>query len=107
MGDQPTSAIPARRHNQTYPLKWHLLLLALGTLLPALFFAVFVVDRLAQEEQRRSQYRLRQASQSLARAVDRELSSTVRTLQALSESRWLDDGDMPSFHRQISRVVKT
>jgi signal transduction histidine kinase len=93
--------------SKAFPLKRHLVLLTVGTLLPIIIFAAIVVYRLSWEEQQRAHRRLLQESRSLALAAGREVDTTVRTLQALAESEWLDHGDLKSFYLQSRRTLKT
>lgn len=59
------------------------------------------------EEQEATERRTVLAARTLAETVERETSSTVRTLQALAESEELDQGNLEAFHTEIKRVLKT
>src|SRR5690349_16375289 len=89
------------------PLRWHLVLLLVGALLPVVLFAAAVVVRLSGEERAAVQRRLLVPARAMAADVDRELAITTRTLQALAESDRLDVGDLASFHEEARRVQRT
>jgi signal transduction histidine kinase len=91
-------------------LRWHLVLLLVGALLPVVLFAAAVVLRLSGEERAAVQRRLLVSARTMAADVDRELSITTRTLEALAESDRLDPfdgGDLASFHEEARRVQRT
>ncbi|HEX5750625.1 MAG TPA: response regulator [Archangium sp.] len=67
------------------PLRWHLVRLAAGTLLPAVVFAAVVVFQLARMERQDAERRVIRSARVLATAFEREMSGSIRTLQALAE----------------------
>jgi signal transduction histidine kinase/ActR/RegA family two-component response regulator len=89
------------------PLRWHLVRLAVGTLLPAVVFAAIVVFQLARLEHKAVERRAIQSARSLATAFEREMSSSIRTLQALAESAHLDQGELEAFLAESERVRRT
>jgi signal transduction histidine kinase len=89
------------------PLRWHLILLLVGTLLPATLFAAVMAHRVAQHERETAERRLTLSVRDLATALDREMSSTIRILSALAESERLDREDLQGFHREAVRVAGT
>lgn len=89
------------------PLKWHLTLLVVGTLLPVVLFTGVVLHRFAEAERAVAERRLMRSVRDLAHVLDREMSGTIRTLSALAESERLDRGDLQAFHAEASRVLKT
>lgn len=101
--NSPWQPVAAR----TFLLRWHLVLLVVGSLLPIVLFAVVVVSRLASQEQAASERRVLLAARTLAGAVDREVGSTVRTLQALATSGSLEQEDFKTFYSETQRVVQT
>ncbi|MBV8859279.1 MAG: PAS domain S-box protein [Acidobacteria bacterium] len=101
----PAPHAPAPRRAPA--LKWHLVLLVAGALLPLVGFAAVVVYRLAESERAATDRRLLRSAHDLALALDRELQSTVRTLSALAESERLDREDLAAFHAEARRVVST
>ncbi len=89
------------------PLRWYLVLLVVGTLLPAVVFGAALLLRLASEEQDAAERRLAHSARVMAASIERELSSNVRTLRALAESEYLDQDDLKAFHAQAMRVQST
>lgn len=92
---------------QALSLRWHLVLLIVGSLLPVVLFAVTIVYKLSEQEQATSERRALLAARNLALTVEREIASTSRTLQALATSEQLDQGDFKSFYSQAKRVKQT
>ncbi len=88
-------------------LRWHLVLLVVGALLPLVVFAAVVVYRLADSERAAADRRLMRSAQQVSDALDREIRGTVRTLSALAESRSLDGPDLQPFYVEARRVVRT
>lgn len=83
------------------------MLLVAGGLLPVVLFAVVVVYKLSSQEEEASERRVLLAARNLAGAVEREVSSTARTLQALAASEQLDDEDLSSFYNEVQRAAQT
>ncbi len=90
-----------------FPLRWHLVLLVVGTLLPVVAFGAAMVGRLARSERAAAERRLTQSARDLAAVVDREMSGTFRALSALGQSERLDRGDLAAFHEEARRVLTT
>ena len=103
-GESAPSAPAARR---ALALKWHLVLLVAGALLPLVGFAAVIVYRLAESERAAHDRRLLTSAQDLSHSLGRELQSTIRTLSALAESERLDGEDLRAFHAESRRVLKT
>jgi signal transduction histidine kinase/CheY-like chemotaxis protein len=91
----------------TLSLKWHFVLLVAGALLPVVLFAVTVVHKLSVNERAASERRLLLATRDLTQDVEREVSSTTRTLQALAASERLDQDDLKTFYKEAQRTVQT
>lgn len=91
----------------TLALKWHLVLLVAGALLPVVLFAVAVVHKLSLKERAASERRLVLAARNLTEDVEREVSSTTRILQALAASERLDRGELKAFYQEAQRTVHT
>ncbi|WNG44606.1 response regulator [Archangium minus] len=89
------------------PLRWHLVRLVVGTLLPAIAFAAIVVFQLARLERRSVERRAVTSARALAAAFEREMSGSIQTLHALAESEELDRGDLESFRVECERVRRT
>jgi PAS domain S-box-containing protein len=105
--DKGTSELSGRPGRRAVALKWHLVLLVVGALLPLVVFAAVVVYRLSESERTANDRRLLRSAQDLSHALDREFQSTIRTLSALAESEKLDRGDLAAFHSDAKRVVST
>ncbi|HEX7316835.1 MAG TPA: PAS domain S-box protein [Pyrinomonadaceae bacterium] len=105
--DSKEKASHARTERRALALKWHLVLLVAGALLPLVGFAAVVVYRLAESESAANDRRLLRSAQDLSHAFDRELQATVRILSALAESEQLDGADLRAFHAESKRVLKT
>lgn len=103
----------SRNHNlnafggRTLPLKWHLVLLVAGALLPVVLFAIAVVHELSIKERVSSERSLVRAARNLTTDVEREVSSTIRTLQALAVSERLDKGEFKAFYTEAQRMAQT
>ncbi|HEY9603742.1 MAG TPA: sensor histidine kinase, partial [Allocoleopsis sp.] len=82
------------------------MLLVVGSLLPVVLFSVAVVHRLSHQEQAASEKRALLAARNLSETVEREISGTVRTLQALASSEELHKGDLKTFHNEAKRVAQ-
>ncbi|OKH46982.1 hypothetical protein NIES2101_24360 [Calothrix sp. HK-06] len=89
------------------PLKWHLVLLVVGSLLPVALFAIFVVHKLSAEARTASEHRMLLAARDLSQDVEREVSTTARTLQSLAASEQLDKGNLKAFHAEVRRAAMT
>ncbi|NES95425.1 MAG: response regulator [Desertifilum sp. SIO1I2] len=72
-----------------------------------MLFAVTVVYQLSRQEQAASERRILLAARNLASTVERELSSTTRTLQALTALESLTSNDLQAFHQEATQVVQT
>ncbi|MEA2560244.1 MAG: hypothetical protein QOH06_1748 [Acidobacteriota bacterium] len=83
------------------------MLLVVGTLLPVVVFGAVVAHQLSQSERAVAERRLVQSARDLATSVDREMSSTIRTLSALAASERLEHGDLEGFHAEARRVART
>ncbi|HEX8560416.1 MAG TPA: PAS domain S-box protein [Pyrinomonadaceae bacterium] len=99
-----TRAAPRRR---ALALRWHLVLLVAGALLPLAAFAALVVYRLAGSERAAADRRLMRSAQDLSAALDRETQATVRALRALAESNELNGPRLEQFHAEAARVLST
>ena len=88
-------------------LRWHLVLLVAGALLPLVVFAAVVVYRLADSERAAADRRLMRSAQQVSDALDQEIQGTVRTLSALAGSHSLDGPDPEPFYVEAKRVLTT
>ena len=95
------------RRPRTFPLRWHLVLLVMGILLPGVVFGALIAYRLSTSERAIAERRLVRSARDLATAVDREMSSSIRALSALAASERLERGDLAGFHAEARRVAGT
>src|SRR5688572_17272672 len=61
----------------------------------------------ARHERAAVDNRLRETTRALAVAVDREADGWITTLQALATSASLEQGALPRFHTQATRLLPT
>ncbi len=90
-----------------FPLRWHFVVLVSAAMLPLVIFASMMVSKLAHSQRLASERRLMYETQELAAAVDREVESIVRTLEALAVSDQLRRGQLRSFHDELVLVKQT
>ena len=88
-------------------LRWHLLGLALVTLVPLVAFAVVVAVWLVEHERATFRRGAMERTLAMLTAVDAELKSSITTLQALATEETLAAGDLRAFHRQASRALSS
>jgi PAS domain S-box-containing protein len=86
-------------------VRTYLVLLVLAAVLPALALAAVLVLRSAAEERGALERGLRDTARAMAIAVDRDLSGSLRTLQALATSAHLQAG-LAEYHRDLTETVK-
>ena len=96
-----------RRRLRPDSLRSHLVLLVVVAFVPLLAFAVVMVVLSARNERAVFQRGATERTRALLTAVDAEVRSSMSTLQALASSRYLDSGDLPGFHDEAARVLKT
>jgi signal transduction histidine kinase/ActR/RegA family two-component response regulator len=82
----------------------HLLLLALGALLPVLLFAAGLAVVQAREERQTFERGMHDRVIGITSAIDAEVRATVAVLRTLAESQVLAEGDLQRFHGQALRV---
>lgn len=99
--------VPISSGGQALSLRWYLVLLVAGTLLPVVLFAGAVVLKLSNQEQAASERLMLREARNLASTVEGEFASTTRTLQALAVSEQLYQGDLESFHNEAKRLTAT
>ncbi|QSQ20051.1 response regulator [Pyxidicoccus parkwayensis] len=96
---------PRPRHPR--PLRWHLVRLVLGALLPVVAFSCGLFVYLARAERQSSERRVLTSARSLAESFDSEIAGSLRALEAIAASTRLDSGDLQGFWTQGTRVMKT
>ena len=93
--------------SRAFSLRSHLLLLVIGTLVPALLIAAVLVRRVFNDNRKAVEQRLLETARAAAAVVDAELGGTIRALQGLGESGRLAEGEIPGFYDQAQRLQKT
>ena len=87
-------------------LRAHLTSLVVAVLLPVLAFAGALEIVFARLERATAEQGMTQTARALAAAVDRELVSSITTLEALAASRRLDGDDLAEFQLDMERVLR-
>jgi signal transduction histidine kinase len=88
-------------------LRTNLIALVLAAVVPIVVFATIVVVLVWRNDRAAAEARLRNTARALALAVDREVLSTVTTLQVLAGSEQLDRPDLAAFHAVVRRALET
>ena len=103
-----TSAFPGLRHRLRQPsLRAYLIALVILAVVPVLVFSAGLVMVQARNERAAVDHRLRETTRALAVAMDREVDGWITTLQALAISRNFEEGALPRFHEQATRLLPT
>jgi len=92
---------------RTFSLRAFLLLLVVGTLLPAVVIAAFLARRVAADNREAVERRLLEAARAQAAIVDAELGGTIRALQGIAESDRLTVDDLHGFYVQAAELLGT
>ena len=88
-------------------IRSHLLLLAIGAVLPILAFAVLVSVVLVDLDRQTVQRGASERARAMMTAVDAELRGSLRTVEALTASAALERDDLAAFHAEAARVLAT
>jgi PAS domain S-box-containing protein len=94
------------RSTRACPLRWLLGLFALVLIAPLLGFGMFATSRMIVAQRTAEEEQLRRTARKLSAEVDRWLRGLIDTLQALTESGSLKEGDFAAFHREASAVMR-
>ncbi|HET9488939.1 MAG TPA: ATP-binding protein [Methylomirabilota bacterium] len=86
-------------------LRTYLLTLTAAAVVPMLCFAAYLTIGLSRTQQEAVERGLIDTVAALASGVDRELTSTITSLEALAASQSLDHGDYGAFAREAQRVL--
>ena len=89
------------------PMRRQLITLVVVAVVPMLLFAFVMVALFGRQERRATERGLRDVTRALTLAIDRELETSLRTLEALASSPHLDRGDLSSFYEHVQRTVPT
>jgi PAS domain S-box-containing protein len=84
-----------------------LITLVVVAVVPMLLFAFSMVALFGRLERRATERGLQDVSRALTLAVDRELETSLRALEALAASLELDAADLGGFYEHLQRVVPT
>ncbi|WP_275335898.1 sensor histidine kinase [Nodosilinea sp. PGN35] len=98
---------PRSSGGQALSLRWYLVLLVAGTLLPVVLFASAIVLRLSNQERAASERLMLREARNLATTLEGEFASTTRTLQALAASEQLYQGNLEGFRSEAKRLSAT
>ena len=88
-------------------LRWSLILLVVGAVLPVAVFAVFVGTLLVQQEQDRFVQSIQARNRALMSAVDAELTGHIETLRIIAATESLGADNLAAFHREAVGVLKS
>jgi signal transduction histidine kinase len=86
-------------------LRSHVQVLAIGTLLPMILFAVVGAVWLTERERATFERGARERVRAVLTAVDQELKSSVSTLWALAAQSQFANGDLRAIHAELVRVL--
>lgn len=89
-----------------WSVRRHLALFTVALIVPILLLLAFVLYRFADGERLRLERDASEIAQSIAVAIDRELTGLFGALDVLSTSANLSRGDFESFHRQAARILE-
>src|SRR4051812_18906030 len=88
----------------SHTARWHLAVFALALSLPVLAFVALLLWQYTVSERSRLEGRASALAGDVAVSVDRDLTSLTASLEVLSLSPFLRDGDLDAFHEQARQV---
>jgi PAS domain S-box-containing protein len=97
----------ARSDPSATPLRRQLITLVVVAVVPMLLFAFAMLALFGRLERRATERGLQDVNRALTLAVERELETSLKALEALAASLHLDTADLPSFAAHLQRVVPT
>ena len=86
-----------------FALRRHLLILVVAAVVPVLVFATIMVVVFGRGERASTERGLRDTTRALTLAVDREIETSIKALEALAASLHLDRDDYNAFERHAGR----
>ncbi|HEY7521471.1 MAG TPA: ATP-binding protein [Methylomirabilota bacterium] len=89
------------------PLRWYLVIVVIGAMLPIVAFTTLLVVRLSAYERSAVERDLVETATALATDLDRSVRATVSTLEAMAQSPHLDGTDLAAFYAEAQRVLPT
>ena len=88
-----------------HPVAFYLVCLILVVVIPAFLFSIVVLKRTNEAQERIFESLLRTSTGAVNRAVEREISGMFSTLNFLSTSESLQQGDYASLHTQATKAL--
>ncbi|HEY6892821.1 MAG TPA: hypothetical protein VI258_01535, partial [Rhodanobacteraceae bacterium] len=88
-------------------IRSHLMLLAIGAVLPVFAFAIVVSTVLANQDRNTVERAAIERARAMMTAVDAELRGSIATLLAVAAAPALSSGDFRAFHDDAERVLAT
>jgi signal transduction histidine kinase/ActR/RegA family two-component response regulator len=88
-------------------LRWYLVIVVIGAMLPIVAFTTLVIVRLSAYERTAVERDLVETATALATDLDRSVQGTVSTLEAMAQARALDGPDLEAFYAEAQRVLPT
>jgi two-component sensor histidine kinase len=89
-----------------YPVLFYLVCMILVLIVPAFLFSMVVLKRTNEAQERIFESLLRTSTSAVNRAVEREISGMFSTLNFLSTSESLVQGDFAGLHAQASKTLE-
>src|SRR3989338_5321091 len=87
-------------------LRSHLSILVVAAVVPLLTFSTVMVFVFNKQQRAAVENSLLDTARALSLAIDREITASIHTLEALATSDDLDSGDLGKFYEQAARVLK-
>jgi signal transduction histidine kinase/ActR/RegA family two-component response regulator len=85
-------------------LRWYLAVLVLAGIVPLVILTVAVTISLVRQERAAVERGLSDTANALAGLVENELEISVKSLETLATSQWLDQDELHLFYDQATRV---
>ncbi|MCJ8149366.1 histidine kinase [Shinella sp. H4-D48] len=89
-----------------YPVVFYLVCMILVLIVPAFLFSIVVLKRTNEAQERIFESLLRTSTSAVNRAVEREISGMFSTLNFLSTSESLVQGDFAALHAQATKTLE-
>lgn len=102
---QGVAAVRTRR-GMHHPVAFYLVCLILVVVIPAFLFSIVVLKRTNEAQERIFESLLRTSTGAVNRAVEREISGMFSTLNFLSTSDGLLNGDYAALHGQATKALE-
>jgi signal transduction histidine kinase/ActR/RegA family two-component response regulator len=88
-------------------LRWYLVIVVIGAMLPLVAFTTLVVVRLSAYERTAVERDLAEMATALATDLDRSVGAAISTLEAMAQSPTLDGSDLEAFYAEAQRILPT